>query len=140
MIRVIENKKSKQNPYYLLEFNYMIGDADGHTEEKMRCSIKDADIIERFVKLVNGLKPLKGTWGIVFEQHDFNKFLKEGQLNQEDYDFLKNVMFWDDGEDDMSAYFADCIKGETEYSFLVFEGVDLYYYNEDGVRHETQIV
>jgi hypothetical protein len=140
MIKVIEKKKSKQKPYYLLEFNYMIGDADGHTEEKMKCPIKDADVIERFVTLVNGLKPLKGTWGIVFEKYDFNKFLKEGQLNQEDYDFLKNVMFWDDEEKDMNGYFADYIKGEAEYSFLVFEGVGLYYYDENGVKHETKIV
>ena len=120
----------------------MIGDANGDTEESMACSIENAEIVERFVKLINSLKPLSGTWGIVFDSWEFDKFLKEGQLNQEDYDFLKKVMFGDDedDEDDDVCYFSECIKGETSYSFLVFQGVDLYYYDEYGVRHDTEIV
>jgi hypothetical protein len=144
MIKVIEKKetKTKQNPYYLLEFDYMIGDADGDTKESMACPIEDAEIVERFVKLINGLKPLSGTWGIVFDSYDFVGFLNEGQLNQEDYDFLKKVMFWGDGEDDddMRGYFSECIRGETSYSSLVFQGVSLYYYDEYGIKHETRIV
>jgi hypothetical protein len=146
MIKVIENNYTakKQKPYYDLVFNYMIGDANGHTEESMGCSIEDAEIIERFVKLINGLKPLSGTWGIVLDSYDFVGFLNEGQLNQEDYNFLKTVMFYTDEpadeDDDINGYFAECIQGETEYSFLVFQGVDLFYYDENGVKHATEIV
>jgi hypothetical protein len=144
MIKVIEKQKNKtkQNPYYLLEFNYMIGDADGHTEEEMTFGIEDADIVERFVKLINGLKPLSGTWGIVFERHEFHKF--KNQLSEDDFNFLKNVMFenWgeEESEDDYTGYFSECIKGETEYSFLVFKGVNLYYYDENGIKYDTEFV
>lgn len=144
MIKVIEKKKNKkkQNPYYLLEFNYMIGDSNGYTEEEITCPIEHAEIIERFVRLINGLEPLKGTWGIVLDSHDFVGFLNEGQLNQEDYDFLKKIMFHsgEEGDDDMRGYFSECIRSEAEYSFLVFESVSLYYYDENGVKFKTEIV
>jgi len=146
MIKVIENNYTaeKQEPYYDLVFNYMIGDANGHTEESADCSIEDAAFVERFVTLINGLKPLSGSWGIVFDEYEFDSFLKDGQLNQEDYNFLKTVMFYTDEpadeDDDINGYFAECIQGETEYSFLVFQGVDLFYYDENGVKHATEIV
>ena len=146
MIKVIEKKEklTKQDPYYLLVFNYMIGDANGDKEESMACPVEDAEIVERFVRLVNSLKPLSGTWGIVFDSWEFDRFLKEGQLNQDDYDFLRKVMFWsdeDEGDDGyITSYFSECIRGEASYSFLVFQGVDLYYYDEYGIKYETQIV
>lgn len=148
MIKVVEKKKKneKQNPYYLLEFSYMIGDADGHTEEEMGAPIEDAEIIERFVKLINNLKPTSGTWGIVFSRYELKDFLTEGQITEDDYDFLKTVMFSIDRDDkdnkykDYESYFSECIQGDAEYSFLVFEGVDLYYYDEYGVKHETEII
>jgi hypothetical protein len=148
MIKVVEKQKSKKakNPYYKLKFNYMIGDADGHTDEEMTVSVGwNDELIERFVKLINSLKPLEGTWGIVFDHYEFDKF--KTQLNDDDFNFLKNVMFedWDDDEDEEegdknNGLFADCIQGEAEYSFLVFEGVDLYYYDENGVKHDTEFI
>jgi len=33
--------------------------------------------------------------------------------------------------------FYEGIRGETEYSFLVFQRCILYYYDEHGVKHNT---
>lgn len=151
MIKVVEKKKKKkkQTPYYLLEFSYMIGDCDGDTGEEMTAPIEDAEIVERFVKLINSLEPTSGNWGIVFSKYEFKDFLTEGQITEDDYEFLNTVMFSvnRDGKDnkdnkylDYNGYFSECIQGDVEYSFLVFEGVDLYYYDEHGVKHETEIV
>ena len=154
MIKIKEKKqnKRKSKPYYLLVFDYMIGDADGETTEKVKLSI-DNPFIERFVTLINKLKPTKGTWGIVFEEYDFEKFYVEKQLTKENYDFLKTLMFDTDFEseeylldntfkiekkDEKYAYeFFEGIRGQTEYSFLVFQGVTLYYYDQYGVKHDT---
>lgn len=132
MIKIKKKEARKIEPYYLLKFDYMIGDADGSTTEEMTFGVGVYDDkIERFVKLINGLKPYKGTWGIVFDSYEFHKF--KDQLSEDDFKFLKDVMFND-------GLFDDAIRGETDYSFLVFEGVTLYYYDETGVRYDTEFV
>jgi hypothetical protein len=158
MIKVVEKKKKKkkQNPCYLLEFSYMIGDGRGHTEEEMTASIEDADIVERFVTLINKLTPTKGHWGVMLEDDRIYKHFEEGQITEDDYKFLTTVMFDDYYDEDdeeendnteeeneykkYSGYFSECVMSVTEYSFLVFEGVDLYYYDEYGIKHETEII
>jgi hypothetical protein len=41
---------------------------------------------------------------------------------------------------DYAYEFCDGVRGETEYSFLVFQGCTLYYYDNFGVKHNTKIV
>lgn len=149
MIEVLKKKKTKkkQEPYYRLVFNYMIGDANGDTTEETETSI-DNPYLERFVKLLNGLEPLKGHWGVMLEDYRLQRHVKEGHITQEDYEFLAPMMFYDwEEENDIEADyddghkygFMDCIRAEAEYSFLVFQGIDLFYYDENGVEHETKI-
>jgi hypothetical protein len=155
MIKVVEKKNKKaRDPYYKLKFNYMIGDADGNTSEEMsvRVGVLD-DVIERFVKLINSLEPTKGHWGVMLSGDRIYEHFQENQITEDDYNFLKTVMFeyWDEDEEEdgeetdnkykeYESFFADCIQAEAEYSFLVFEGVDLYYYDENGVKHDTKFV
>lgn len=158
MIKIKEKKKTKRksDPYYLLEFDYMIGDANGQTSEEVVLSV-DNPFIERFVTLISKLKPLKNSWGIVFKEYEFENFYDEKQLTKDEYVFLRTLMFepyFDDEEEykeylsentfkveekdeEYSKEFFEVIKGETEYSFLVFQGAYLYYYDEYGVKHET---
>jgi hypothetical protein len=158
MIKILEPKKSKKErePYYLLVYDYMIGDANGNITEEVRLS-KDNPFIERYVTLLNQLKPTKGTWGIILDSGRLYDFLDEKQITQEDYDFLNRLMFecWDediDEEDEPSTFtpteeeidytleFYEGIRSEAEYSFLVFEGCTLYYYDNFGVKHKTKFV
>ena len=155
MIKVVEKQKKNKNqdPYYKLKFNYMIGDADGQTSEEMTVRVGQHDeVIERFVKLINSLEPTKGHWGVMLSGNRLYEHFQENQITEDDYNFLKAVMFddWDEDEEDgeetdnkykeYESFFADCIQAEAEYSFLVFEGVDLYYYDENGVKHNTEFV
>jgi hypothetical protein len=149
-IKKTEQPKTKKKPYYLLVFDYMIGDADGDTTEKVKLSV-DNPFIERFVTLINKLKPLKGHWGIVFDEYEFERFHTEKQLSKKDFDFLKTLMFDSDEEDEenensfvvsekelkYTKEFYEGIRGQTEYSFLAFQGCTLYYYDEYGVKHNT---
>lgn len=151
MIKIVQNKEKTEkvnDPYYCLTYNYMIGDADGNTTEECQVSLKNP-FLERYVTLLNKLEPTKGHWGIVFDGESIlDDFLTEGQINDDDYHFLSRLMF----EDSESEYpispeneeyaneFYEGVRGDTEYSFLVFEGVDITYIDEYGVEHNTEIV
>jgi hypothetical protein len=150
MIKIKEKKPStkKITPYYKLVYNYMIGDANGNTSEEIKVSVENP-FIERYVTLLNKLKPLKGHWGVVFRENDLYKYMEEKQITKEDYDFLNRLMFeeYELEEDNtfivekkdekFSDGFFYGVRGETEWSFLVFEGIDLFYYDENGVKHKT---
>ena len=103
---------------------------------------------------MNSLKPLKGTWGVQLEKSDLYKHFKEGQITEDDYKFLSRLMFESynqDPEEDEIVYhiekahedyaneFSDGVRAEAEYSFLVFEYVDLQYIDENGKKHKTEI-
>lgn len=139
MIKIVETKKNKKKskPYYELVYNYMIGDANGHTKEKVKLSI-DNPHIERYCKLLNSLKPSQDTWGISLDMENLDSFLKEKQITKDEFDFLEITLFHEINEDEYLAEFSEGVRSETEYSFLVFEGVDLYYIDEFGIKNKTK--
>lgn len=151
MIKILPKKRptTPTKPYYHLTYNYMIGDANGDTTEECSCSIENP-YVERYVTLLNKLTPTKGHWGIILERDRLKKHFEQGQLTQEEYDFLKFAMFSDDSgstfnpsEEDVENYlydFCEGVRGETEYSFLVFEGITLEYVDEYGEVFQTEIV
>ena len=156
MIKILDEKKPKKasKPYYELVYNYMIGDANGHTNEEVELSV-DNPYIERYVTLLNSLKPLKGSWGVGLSRGDLYKHFDEGQITKDDYSFLNRLMFDGEDEDDedgeytfevskenevYASEFFEGVRDEAEYSFLVFEGVDLFYYDEYKKKHNTKIV
>jgi len=155
MIEIVKKKKRRREtkPYYLLTYDYMIGDANGNTCETVNVS-KDNPYLERYYTLLNSLQATKGTWGIVFDEHDFYKFFNEKQITEDDYVFLMRMMFpeyEDEGEiesnfdvpkenEDYSYEFQRGVKGDVEYSFLVFEGLDLHYIDSYGIKNKTKII
>ena len=42
-------------------------------------------------------------------------------------------------EDEFAEQFVDGVTSDTEYSFLVFQGIELHYIDEYGVKHATNI-
>jgi hypothetical protein len=158
MIKIVEPKEPKKpkkakKPYYELEYDYMIGDANGSTSEKVRVSLENP-FVERYVTLLNKLKPVKGSWGVQLESSDIYGNFDEKRITEDDCNFLIRTMFGTEGEEDdgMEPYFttdsdnkfadefADGVRAETEYSFLVFEGIELYYYDENGKKNNTKIL
>lgn len=147
MIRIKPKNKNKtiSDPYYKLVYNYMIGDANGDITKEVDVSL-DNPYVERYITLMNSLKPPKGKWGIILNR--LSEHFKEGQINEDDYEFLKAMMFdgsnsafkIENGNEDFADEFFEGVRSDTEYSFLVFEGCDLFYIDEFGESHETEIV
>ena len=142
-----EKKKGNKKPYYRLRFYYMIGDANGETHEDVEIS-KDNPFLERFYTLLNKLQPVKGSWGLQLSEEDLRKCFLENQICREEYNFLKRMMFEDEGEEafmifdndeDYADEFADGVRSESEYSFLVFQGLDLVYFDEFGKKHKAEV-
>jgi hypothetical protein len=142
-IKPIKTSIKKKIPYYSLVFNYMIGDSNGYTKETVRIN-KDNPYVERFCKLLNKLEPCNGHWGVVLDRDRMGKTLDEKKITKKDYKFLCRLMWPEDGdkfedvENDYMNEFESAIKSDTEYSFLVFQSVDLFYVDEFSVKHETE--
>lgn len=127
-----------------LKYKYQIGSSSDNIVEKIKVS-NNNPFVERYCKLLNEVKPLKGSWGTMLEMKEVSGWLKEKQITKDDYNFLTRVMFpenLDDEDDEVVNYFkteednkwADelClgvdgfdsgVRSDTEYSFLVFEGI-----------------
>lgn len=156
MIKIKENKKSKkQNPVYSLKINYMIGDGNGYTSEEGEFSVYNAEAIEKFCKILDKLKPVKGSWGIMLNEvfeHYFEdqitleeslmwSILTEGEyeyneeLEEEYSEELSNNL--KEFSEKFAGIFQDLIRAETEYSFLVYQSYELKYHDENGVKHNT---
>lgn len=155
MIELVKEKKPKKpsKPYYILKYNYMIGDADGNTSEEVELSA-DNPFVERYCKLLNSLGAAKGRWGVMLESGKLNDHLDVKQITEDDYNFLYRTMFPEDIEDDeveivnyfktkeenkWGNEFFEGVRSEAEYSFLVFEGVELFYVDEYKKKHKTKI-
>ena len=160
MIKLVEKKVNKEKvsePYYLLVYNYMIGDANGDTTEEVEIS-KDNPFLERYCILLNSLKPVKGRWGVMLESARIASSFSEGQITEDDYKFLMRTMFIEDLEDweeeeeeelllknyfkteqdnNWADEFFEGVRAEADYSFLVFQGVSLTYVDEYGIKHGT---
>ncbi len=118
----------------------MIGDADGETTKKVDVHINNPHI-ERYVTLLNSLKPTNGHWGVMLEPDRLRKHYKQKQITEDDYKFLMRYMFPEDtDENDDEEYLFDFYEGvraEAEYSFLVIQGIELEYVDEFGDKHDT---
>jgi len=148
MITIKKEKKQKEvtEPYYLLRYDYMIGDSNGYTTKEADISI-DNPFLERYYTLLNSLHETEGTWGVVLDEEYLYDSFKENQITEDDYNFLLRLMF----KGKKSTYvispenekyaneFAYGVQSDNEYSFLVFEGLDLKYVDEHGKKHKTEI-
>lgn len=144
---IIKEKNNKVccEPCYILVYNYMIGDADGSTTREAEVSLENP-YIERYVTLMNSLRPVRGSWGFMLQEEDLTKAFEEGQITEDDYNFLlcmafaEGDFFVEEHNKDYSYEFVEGVRSETEYSFLVFEGIEIYYLSKFGYRHLCEIV
>jgi hypothetical protein len=139
MITIKPKKTSgkKVTTHYILQYNYMIGDDNGYTDESVKLS-KDNPFIERYVTLINKLKPTKGHWGVVLDKSRLIKHYTENQITKDEYEFLNGLMFESNDSNEYTNEFFEGVRSDAEYSFLVFQGCDLYYIDEYGEKHETE--
>lgn len=133
--------KVTNSPRYEVIFDYMIGDGDGHTTESFSCGLDKIEEVIKYVNILNKLKPLPRHWGICFDN-----YLEEypGEyigLSEEEYKIFYHLINLDDEDEDtilpIETTISDCLRARTEYSFLVFEGVEIFYYDEDGRKFKV---
>jgi len=141
-----ENKKKKVEPHYIVKYEYIIGDSDGYTSEKVNVSLKNP-YVERYVKLLNSLEPVEDKWGVMLDETDLIDHLNAKQISEDDYNFLLRMMFEEseskfEVSEENQKYaneFFDGVYSDTEYSFLVFEKIKLFYVDEFGKKHKTEV-
>lgn len=143
MINILETpltkpKAKKIVPHYSLVFQYLIGSTSGFKSTKVKVKLDDP-IIERFFKTLKGLMSNKDMYYIFLEEDCFDSSLANGLLNQEDYDFLKDTLF-----NKKSIYsklvvtyverFSPFNSGDTTLQYI-----ELFYFDEDGVKFEAKV-
>ena len=146
MIHLVKKvpQTEKTTPYYTLIYEYMIGDADGNTEQEVTLS-KDNPYIERYCTILGKIGPTKGYYGLSLQKGRVKKCENESQIDQEEYQFLLRMMFGDEKStfvveeenEEYASEFQEGVSSETEYSFLSFEGYTLTYTDEWGEEHNT---
>lgn len=58
-------------------------------------------------------------------------------LSEDEYNIFKSLICPNNFED-VREKISECLRSETEYSFLVFEKVDVYYYDENGIKYNVE--
>lgn len=58
-------------------------------------------------------------------------------LSEEEYNIFTELSCYD-GNDAIKVEICDCLRSETEYSFLVFQGVEIYYYNKNNTKYKVE--
>jgi len=154
-IQIISSKnkplKKKIKPHYYLIINYMIGDSNGDTIEESEISL-DNPFLERFCKILKKLKNPKGCWGIKLDEEAIEANYKQKCITKDEKDFFLNILQVEGMEEEESDKFfkseeeaqfaveiSELIRTETEYSFLTYQGFELFYVDENKKRHKTRL-
>lgn len=116
-----------------------IGDADGYTTYDFTCeSTEEIEEAIKYISILNKLKPLKDHWGICFDDFYIKDYPGEYiGLSEDEYNIFKSLICPNNFED-VREKISECLRSETEYSFLVFEKVDVYYYDENGIKYNVE--
>ena len=64
----------------------------------------------------------------------FPEYLDEEE-DEESINYFKT-----DEENNWADEFVEGVRSETEYSFLVFQGIELKYVDENGKKHKTKFI
>ena len=132
----IENKL----PYYHVIFNYMIGDGDGNTTYDFTCDASEIEEIVKYVDIFNRLKPLKGYWGIVFDNLPREYPGEYIGVSREEYEILMHLINLENAESKIEEAIYDCIRSDIDsWNFLVFQGINIYYYDESNRKYKAVV-
>lgn len=135
MIKILPIEK--QTPYFKVTIYYMIGDADGDTEETIIYETKESleeDI--PYIKLLQKLKPLKGHWGIVFSDYSDVYPGKYIGLTKEEYSKFMDLL---DYKTTPSEAITSILYSQRESYWVGFQDVGVTYVDENGGIHEVII-
>ena len=140
LIKKPKTPRVKKN--HKLKIFYMIGDADGHTDEEAVISINNP-FLKPITEALDKLGEIEGHWGTMLDDEHYEGNRKTGNINDFEYELLSLVTGYNYDEDtandffkkygyeeteqnhDYLAEFEGLLISDTEYSFLVYEGYKL---------------
>lgn len=136
MIKLIPIKN--QTPYYHVIFNYMIGDANGNTTYDFTCNESEIEKVVKYVSILNKLKPLKDHWGICFDNYEKEYPGEYIGLSEVEYNVFMDLLDCEFYISKERSEIQSCLASRNEYSFLVFQGVEIYYYDENNTKYKVE--
>lgn len=136
MIKLIPIKN--KTPYYHVIFNYMIGDANGNTTYDFTCNESEIEKVVKYVSILNKLKPLKDHWGICFDNYEKEYPGEYIGLSEVEYNVFMNLLDCEFYISKERSEIQSCLASRNEYSFLVFQGVEIYYYDENNTKYKVE--
>lgn len=126
-------------PYYHIIFNYMIGDGNGHTEYDLTCVSSEIEEVVKYVSILNKLNPLEGYWGVCFNNYPEEYPGEYIGVSKNEYKvFIKLIECEEDYYTSIKGAIHECLRSEIECSLLIFEGVEIYYYDENNVKYSVE--
>jgi len=135
-------KKLKVKKNYKLKIYYMIGDADGHTDEEAVISLSNP-FLKHITKALGSLGDIEGYWGVALNKEHYDGNKKIGNINEFEYDLLCLLSDYNYNKDTANEFlekyeyeqseqnhdylreFDGLLISDTEYSFLTFEDYKL---------------
>ena len=116
-----------------LIIKYMIGDANGKTTEECDLAINSQDDLDALNIILHILdkhtSPNEGYWGFSLDERSFSHKSKE--IYNLLYDQEKapktfnNIKITENILETISEIVDECFRGETEYSFLTYQGYEI---------------
>jgi len=140
LLGLITKPEVKKN--HKLKILYMIGDADGHTDEKVNVSL-DNPFLNIITGALDKLEVCNGYIGISLNIWEYGENYKKGNISKMEYDllclvsgysykrevavnFLNEYGFEDSKMNhDYLNEFSGLMFDDTEYSFLTYKGYKL---------------
>ena len=127
-----------QTPYYHVIFNYMIGDANGNTTYDFICNESEIEKVVKYVSILNKLKPLKDHWGICFDNYEKEYPGEYIGLSEVEYNVFMDLLDCEFYISKERSEIQSCLASRNEYSFLVFQGIEIYYYDENNTKYKVE--
>lgn len=127
-----------QTPYYHVIFNYMIGDANGNTTYDFICNESEIEEVVKYVSILNKLKPLKDHWGICFDNYEKEYPGEYIGLSEVEYNVFMDLLDCEFYISKERSEIQSCLASRNEYSFLVFQGIEIYYYDENNTKCKVE--
>lgn len=126
-------------PYFKVVINYMIGDANGDIEEVLHYSRERLEETLPLLLALNKLKPLKGHWGICFDNYPEEYPGEYIGVSKEEYTLILKEL--NSREDSILSEdgWGTPLYTDREGYWVVFEGVQVTYIDENNAEHQVKI-
>lgn len=94
--------------------------------------------VVKYVSILNKLKPLKDHWGICFDNYEKEYPGEYIGLSEVEYNVFMDLLDCEFYISKERSEIQSCLASRNEYSFLVFQGIEIYYYDENNTKYKVE--